>query len=108
MKYSCTCKHDSQDKLHGKGIRIFNAAFGKGGAFRDRYRCTVCLSLKTIHKEKQQSHLQSLCRNLIVLLVKANGFLKNLWFKVGLLGSIRCFKSMFHMKLKGAESETLN
>jgi len=52
MKYNCTCKHEGQDKLHGKGTRIFNAAFGKGGAFRDRYRCTVCLSLKTIHKDK--------------------------------------------------------
>lgn len=32
---SCTCQHESQDKLHGRGMRVFNLGF-KGA------KCTVC------------------------------------------------------------------
>ena len=35
MKLNCFCKHEVQDKKHGKGIRIFNKTT-KG------YRCTAC------------------------------------------------------------------
>ena len=35
----CNCKHDSQDQLYGKGMRVFNE-IGKTG--NDGYRCTVC------------------------------------------------------------------
>lgn len=31
----CTCKHDAQDKIYGKGNRLMNE-YSKG------YRCTVC------------------------------------------------------------------
>lgn len=31
----CTCKHDAQDKMYGKGNRLMNE-YNKG------YRCTVC------------------------------------------------------------------
>ena len=33
--FLCTCKHEGQDKIHGKGRRVFNE--GKG-----TYTCTVC------------------------------------------------------------------
>lgn len=36
----CTCKHESQDALHGKGIRVKNATATKGE--KKTYRCTVC------------------------------------------------------------------
>ena len=37
----CVCHHDAQDKLHGKGMRVFNRIRPKE---RDnRFRCTVCL-----------------------------------------------------------------
>lgn len=31
----CSCKHEEQDKLHGKGMRVHNVTT-KG------YKCTVC------------------------------------------------------------------
>ncbi len=33
----CVCIHESQDKLHGKGNRIFNL-----GKSADKGSCTVC------------------------------------------------------------------
>lgn len=33
----CTCKHEYQEKKHGKGKRVFNEMAEKG-----KYRCTVC------------------------------------------------------------------
>jgi hypothetical protein len=36
----CSCSHPSQDKLHGKNMRVFNAFKTKQGTFN--YRCTVC------------------------------------------------------------------
>lgn len=41
----CTCKHDYQDKVYGKGMRVHNAA-GKGKAHGKEVVCTVCLSKK--------------------------------------------------------------
>jgi hypothetical protein len=41
MKMTCTCKHESQDKLNGKNIRIWNECTSKS-AGEKRYRCTVC------------------------------------------------------------------
>ena len=41
----CTCKHEYQDSIYGKGNRLWNHAPAKGAKPR-RYRCTVCLSEK--------------------------------------------------------------
>ena len=32
----CSCKHTQQDKMYGKGFRVFNLKTG------DRATCTVC------------------------------------------------------------------
>ena len=32
----CNCKHEQQDKLHGKNNRVMNEKFN------GKYRCTVC------------------------------------------------------------------
>lgn len=53
MKYNCTCKHAGQDALYGRQKRIWNLAPGKGGAYKSRYRCTVCGITKDIHEEKR-------------------------------------------------------
>lgn len=39
MIYPCTCTHPDQDKMYGKGKRVWNALgfMGKSGI-----RCTVC------------------------------------------------------------------
>lgn len=50
MKHTCTCIHPSQDKLHGKSVRIWNEAPGKGGDKKGRYRCTVCGAERNITK----------------------------------------------------------
>ena len=42
----CSCKHAYQDKLYGKGQRVFNQCKGKDGATKSLYRCTVCGSTK--------------------------------------------------------------
>ena len=34
----CKCLHEGQDKLHGSGMRVFNARDKKPG----EYSCTVC------------------------------------------------------------------
>jgi len=36
---SCTCVHEQQDKLYGKGRRVYNKAGNVGKTF---FRCTVC------------------------------------------------------------------
>ena len=41
IKVICTCTHESQDKLHGEKIRVYNECLSKGGV-KKRYRCTVC------------------------------------------------------------------
>jgi uncharacterized protein (DUF983 family) len=33
---NCSCQNDYQDKLYGKGKRLFN------GCIKDKWRCTVC------------------------------------------------------------------
>lgn len=35
MISSCKCKHEAQDKLHGKGNRVFTTG-------QKEHRCTVC------------------------------------------------------------------
>lgn len=32
----CDCKHESQDKLYGRGYRVHN------GTISGKWRCTVC------------------------------------------------------------------
>ena len=44
MKLKCenpNCKHESQDKLHGPGVRVHNETKPKAGT-APIYRCTVC------------------------------------------------------------------
>ncbi|KKN86861.1 hypothetical protein LCGC14_0264200 [marine sediment metagenome] len=41
MIMKCTCPHVSQDRLHGKGNRVF------AGPTKDNmYRCTICSKTK--------------------------------------------------------------
>lgn len=42
MIRNCKCKHEGQDKIHGKGRRVFNKLPHDKG-----YRCTVCLAVKS-------------------------------------------------------------
>ena len=42
----CTCNHDSQDKMYGKGRRVHNVAPGSDQKKTNRFRCTVCSSIK--------------------------------------------------------------
>lgn len=37
----CTCKSEFQDKLYGKGVRLFNCCGDSKGKITG-YRCTVC------------------------------------------------------------------
>ena len=41
MIKSCKCVHKGQDKLNGKGKRVYNET-AKGTAQSPVYRCTVC------------------------------------------------------------------
>lgn len=40
MIRQCKCEHKSQDKLHGKGNRVYNRCKDQGTT--KVYRCTVC------------------------------------------------------------------
>ena len=45
---SCTCSHESQDKIYGKNQRLFNEA----GKDSNKYRCTVCGKMKEVKVTK--------------------------------------------------------
>lgn len=40
----CSCKHESQDALHGKGQRVMNLTKKMNGT-KKMHRCTVCGAL---------------------------------------------------------------
>lgn len=48
MILPCSCNNVAQDKLHGKGRRVYNAC-----KKADTYRCTVCKSEKVHHESKE-------------------------------------------------------
>ena len=48
MIRKCSCKHEEQDELHGKGNRVFNPTTKDKG-----YRCTVCEKNITADKESK-------------------------------------------------------
>ncbi len=52
MISNCTCEHEAQDRIHGKGKRVFNSTL-KGKAGPTVYRCTVCLKEKTANEPRR-------------------------------------------------------
>ena len=43
MIVACDCKHEAQDRLHGKGMRVKNPTAKSGlGPNQVEVRCTVC------------------------------------------------------------------
>ena len=45
---SCTCKHEFQDKQHGKNKRVHTLSTDKGGKGSSRTaKCTVCLKTQS-------------------------------------------------------------
>lgn len=51
MISNCSCKHESQDNLHGKSMRVFNKTVKTDPKGNPIGRCTVCSSIKTLTKE---------------------------------------------------------
>jgi|BioPla2DNA2_1021312.scaffolds.fasta_scaffold85117_4 hypothetical protein len=45
----CTCKHPSQDEIHGKDMRVFNICERKEGS--QKAKCTVCGNIITVTGE---------------------------------------------------------
>lgn len=43
----CTCQHEEQDKMYGKGRRVHNIAKGKDGKSTPLAFCTVCTPRNT-------------------------------------------------------------
>lgn len=50
----CSCAHEFQDKLHGKGNRVHNSV-GKGKEHGKEVVCTVCLAKKPNKHRKDTS-----------------------------------------------------
>ena len=42
MIIKCNCKHEEQDKFHGKQMRVHNKTKKMFGTNTFEYRCTVC------------------------------------------------------------------
>jgi len=42
MIKKCSCKHEYQDKIYGKGYRVFNEKTEGPSRKHKGYRCTVC------------------------------------------------------------------
>lgn len=38
--FRCTCSHEFQDRMYGKGNRVFNQRMA--GSKENGYRCTIC------------------------------------------------------------------
>lgn len=53
----CSCMHEFQDKLYGKRKRVHNA-LKKGSGGQQKYRCTVCHSVKGGPEVKEVSEAQ--------------------------------------------------
>ncbi|ARM71097.1 hypothetical protein pVco7_gp108 [Vibrio phage pVco-7] len=49
MKVKCDCKHEGQDELHGKGMRVANKISSKDG---NMVRCTVCKKESRVSEKK--------------------------------------------------------
>jgi hypothetical protein len=47
----CKCEHPQQDKLHGKGNRVFNITTSKAAEGKIATRCTVCGTGKELKKK---------------------------------------------------------
>jgi hypothetical protein len=47
LECKAKCKHDYQDKLYGKGQRVFNEMMAKKGEGH-LFRCTVCKATRTV------------------------------------------------------------
>ncbi len=47
MIAQCTCKHEAQDKLNGKGNRVFNPTKKKAGD-KVIHTCSVCGAAKAL------------------------------------------------------------
>lgn len=47
-KSHCDCKHEFQDKEHGKGVRVCNPTKGSVPQGSKQVRCTVCSKLHTV------------------------------------------------------------
>ena len=55
MILPCSCIHEGQDKLYGKGKRVFNpmGLQGKSG-----YRCSVCKSINKSSVAKEEKKVE--------------------------------------------------
>lgn len=50
---NCSCKHDIQDKLHGKGRRVLNETQSGSGS-QTGTRCTVCGTVKLVNTSNKK------------------------------------------------------
>ena len=48
FKVQCKCKHDYQDQIHGKQVRVANPCKGCNTPGQTNVRCTVCGTVYTI------------------------------------------------------------
>lgn len=48
MILPCDCKHEGQDRTHGKGRRVHNLCAGGKQSGNREARCTVCLKMKPV------------------------------------------------------------
>ena len=53
-KIACSCKHEQQDEMHGKGVRIANT-LAKSAADKShevQVRCTVCGAIHRVNESQ--------------------------------------------------------
>lgn len=49
-KMQCTCKHEYQDQIYGKEIRLATPCKGSNSPDRQTIRCTVCTKQTEVKK----------------------------------------------------------
>ena len=53
LKALCNCKHEFQDKQHGKGLRVCTPVRNKNALATPQGRCTVCLRVHDLKEVKK-------------------------------------------------------
>jgi len=53
MIMRCSCEHEFQDRLYGKGMRVFNQ-IKRSASHSNHARCSVCGVVKPISENKAE------------------------------------------------------
>lgn len=57
MILECTCRHEFQDRMYGRQMRVHNRSDKPGQT--NKYRCTVCGNLRTYEQTTAEARAEA-------------------------------------------------